>query len=302
MRKFILQVSCFLLLIILSLVFLVFQADGHTDAMYVKFATPRQNHLIIGTSRAAQGLVPSVFKQKLAIDMFNYAFTIMHSPYGKAYYTSIQKKLNPDTKDGVFIVSIDPWSICENNNTPNDETKFREQNLSVANTAVVDIKPNFLYIYHNFKGRYYQIITQKDKTSFTHDDGWVEIIANLDSALVAKVTRQKISDYREKNLPIYKFSANRFYYLQKIIAFLQQHGKVYLVRLPIHPSIYDIEQDLMPDFNAQINAMARQFSVPYLDLTPRNTEFTYTDGNHLWAESGKKVSAIVADWINTKPY
>jgi hypothetical protein len=297
MRKFILQVSCFLSLIILSLVFLVFQADGHTDAMYIKFTTPKQNHLIIGTSRAAQGLLPSVFKEKLAINIFNYAFTIMHSPYGKAYYTSIQKKLDPSTKDGIFIVTIDPWSICENNNTPNDETKFRESNLSVANTAIVDISPNPLYIYHNFKGRYYQILTQRDKISFTHSDGWVEIIANLDSAIVAEVTAKKIADYRHKNLPIYKFSALRYYYLQKTISFLQQHGKVYLVRLPIHPDILDIEQELIPNFNAQMQSLAQHFSLPYLDLTPRHAQFVYTDGNHLWAESGKKVSAIIADWI-----
>ena len=62
------------------------QVDGNTDPYYKRFTTPTNNSLILGVSKAAQGLQPQVFNNILnRKDLFNYSFTISSSPYGKLY-------------------------------------------------------------------------------------------------------------------------------------------------------------------------------------------------------------------------
>ncbi len=55
----------------------------------------------------------------------------------------------------------------------------------------------------------------------------------------------------------------------------------------------------MTDFNEKI-----QIIIPltngYFDMTKLKNEFRYTDGNHLYKESGKLVSTKIAEWIKEK--
>ena len=102
--------------------------------------------------------------------------------------------------------------------------------------------------------------------------------------------------YKTENLPQYQFSSLRLEYLQKTIEFLNQHGNVYLVRLPLHPDMMVIDNLLMPDFNEKIEQLA-PLSKGYFDMTVYNDEFSYTDGNHLYKSSGKIVTDKIAQWI-----
>ncbi len=52
----------------------------------------------------------------------------------------------------------------------------------------------------------------------------------------------------------------------------------------------------MPDFESKLQE-AKCIASGYLDLTRSNADFRYTDVNHLWKESGQKVSRIIAEWI-----
>ncbi len=58
----------------------------------------------------------------------------------------------------------------------------------------------------------------------------------------------------------------------------------------------EIENRLMPDFDSKLR-QAKSIAAGYLDLTKYNSDFIYTDGNHLYKESGKEVSRIIAKWI-----
>jgi hypothetical protein len=60
-------------------------ADGYSDSFYPKFTTPKQNNLILDTSKVAQGLNPYVINKILDIEMYNYSFSISSSPYGIKY-------------------------------------------------------------------------------------------------------------------------------------------------------------------------------------------------------------------------
>lgn len=297
MKKFILQITIFLILAVSCFIFILSRADGYTDGFYLRFTTPKQESLIIGTSRAAQGLQPQVFKDSGGLNIYNYAFTALHSPYGNVYLNSIKKKVRKGTGKGTFILTVDPWCISGDAKNPNDTSLFKEYQLILANTPHVDKKPNFGYLFNNLGGKYYEVFAGKIKPStFLHDDGWLEIFIAMDKSSVEKRTKTKIKEYRTNNLPSNKFSEVRFNYLKKTIEFLGHYGNVYLVRLPVHSGIMEIENELMPDFNEKI-ASAVKLSDGFLDMTPRNNEFTYIDGNHLYKESGKIVSKEIVNWI-----
>jgi hypothetical protein len=296
MQKFILQLSLFLLLVAITFSWILFSADGYTDAFYVRFTTPKQNSLILGSSRAAQGVQPQVFAKIMNLDIFNYAFTIHHSPYGKEYLTSIKKKINHESKDGIFIITVDPWSISSLTPNPNDSLKFRELNKCVSTTKIVDLNPNYYYLINNYIGRYYELIFNKSTQMFLHDDGWLEVSVSMDSLSKDSRIKSKIEAYRLKNLPYFKFSSLRFKYLLRTINYLKKNGKVYLVQLPIHADMKQIEEEFMPDFDSKIQEIV-PYTSGYLNLTEFSDLFIYTDGNHLHKESGKLVSQRIAKWI-----
>lgn len=83
--RFLHKIIIFSIPLIVIFAIVLGQADGYTDPFYIRFTTPKQNNLILGTSRAAQGLQPDVFKDILETDVYNYAFTVTHSPYGPTY-------------------------------------------------------------------------------------------------------------------------------------------------------------------------------------------------------------------------
>jgi hypothetical protein len=299
MKNFIIKTLAFSFVIILVFIWVCSKANGYTDPFYIRFTTPKQNSLILGTSRAAQGLQPKTFETILKKNIYNYSFTVAHSPFGKTYLNSIKKKINTNSKDGIFIITVDPWSLSSLTETPDDSLSFRELKLPLANTPLVSVNPNIIYLINNWNDKYYKLLSNKKSKMFLHKDGWLEVNINLDSIDVIKNIENKEKIYRENLLPKAKFSKTRFDYLKRTINFLNNYGEVYLVRLPIHPKIMQIENELMPEFNNLIKETLVSNN-GYLDLTNQNTDFNYTDGNHLHKTSGKEVSEIIAFWIYQK--
>lgn len=294
MKKFVFTVFYMFLLAVLGFFFVLSLANGYTDPFYIRFTTPKQTNLIIGTSRAAQGLQPSVLRSQLGTEFFNYSFSIMHSPFGPTYLKSIKKKLDT-TKSGIFIITVDPWSISSKTANPNDSINFREVMLCLGNTQKVNSKPNFQYLFKNLDGRYHNIL-MPNRLMYLHNDGWLELSISMDSVSVKKRLLSKIDSYRRNDLPLYKFSELRFNYLKETINYLKAYGAVYLVRLPMHPELFEIEEELMPDFNKKIEELAL-FTEGYYDMTSLNSSFVYTDGNHLYKKSGQEVSLKLSLWI-----
>lgn len=201
MRRFLLQTS-FISLILLGVILFVFSlANGYTDPFYVRFTTPKQSSLILGTSRAAQGIQPRILKKELGKDVSNYAFTLGHSPYGPTYLESIKRKLNDNEKGGIFIITVDPWSVSTKDSNPNDSLNFVEKTLCVGNTKNVHSKPNFEYLYKNLKGKYsdilYYLLYPQSSGMFLHDDGWLEVTIKTDSVILKKNLEERIDDYKK---------------------------------------------------------------------------------------------------------
>jgi len=299
MRRFLIQVCVFSLLPLTVCLVALSRLSGYTDPFYLRFTTPKQHSLIIGTSRAAQGLQPVVTNNILhRHDMFNYAFTIAHSPFGETYFKSIKSKLAPGTKDGIYIVAVDPWSISNTSKDPDDADNFAEQDFALGKMSFVNMNPNIFYIFCCYDKPLITLVKKnKDFSTFLHKDGWLEVTVPMDSVTVSTRLREKIFDYQTNYLPKFKFSNIRWQYLIKTISFLQMHGKVYLVRLPVHDEIYRIEAQLMKGFDDKMNTLAKELNVPYKNVALHGKAYEYTDGNHLTPASGKKVSAEVAEWI-----
>lgn len=283
----------FALLVFFGVLFL---ADGKTDAFYLRFTTAKQHSLILGTSRAAQGLRPDVLNSQLGTELYNYSFTLGQSPYGPTYYKSIKAKLDTTQDSSIFILSVDPYSISSSKENPNDTLSFPERELCLGNTIDVTSKPNFSYLYNNLGGRYYQILMPKLKEVILHDDGWLEVSVSMDSEQVDRRRQQRLRQYAEGPLKNRTFSLSRFASLKRIIKLLNRYGNVYLVRLPVHPDMRKLDNAMDPFFEQRIEELLPMVT-GFFDMAPFDDEFAYTDGNHIAKESAENVSLLVGEFI-----
>lgn len=296
MKLFIIKSLVFALLITGTLAIVLSFADGNTDNYYLRLTTPQQSNLLLGTSRTAQGLHPVIFDSIMDRKFYNYSFTVVYSPYGTTYLESIKEKLAEGVEDGIFVLEVNPWGLSSTTVDPNDSLNFRESTGILGNTPCVNCKPNYTYLLKNYGGDYYRLLTSNTSPAFLHDDGWLEISVPMDSLSVAKRLENKLRSYTDKYSQEYWYSSLRLDFLRQTIQYLKQHGQVYLVRLPIHPRMMEIDEQLVPDFEEKIQTVV-PYADGYLDLTPRNEEFEYTDGNHLHKSSGAQISRMVASWI-----
>ena len=213
MKTFILKITVFSTLLAMSFLVVFSLADGNSDPFYIRFTTPRQHSLILGTSRAAQGLQPSVInvlfsKAQIKNGIFNFSFNNPTSPYGATYFKSIQNKLQPNVTEGIYIVAVDPWSISSNTQDPNDSLNFPEMKLSLAKSKNVTCKPNITYLVNSYDELFFNIIVKKYQTSgkFVHNDGWLEVTFPMDSNAVGRRFDEQIKEYIKTNLPNFKYS------------------------------------------------------------------------------------------------
>ena len=304
MKKFLLKIVLFSFLCVPGLIGVLFLADGTSDSHYLKVSSPQQHSLILGTSRARQALKPDVLDEHLFPDrnetkMFNFAFTIGISPYGPAYFEAIQKKLDENTTDGIFILGVDPWILSSNKENPNDASMFRENERFLANLNVINSHPNFLYLLRFYDGPLYNIIKYRiNQTPFLlHKNSWLEVQAS-------PVT-EKNNNAVSRHLKIYTdltqnrlLSNKRLNYLEKTIQFLQNHGSVYLVRLPVHSKMFQLEDEFIPEFDELIKEISKRNEVNYISFRHFENLYGLNDAIHIHRNSADSLTQNIAEWIN----
>lgn len=300
MKRFFLQLLIFTIVPII-LIWLVFQlAGGKSDALYLKFTSPKQSSLILGTSKAAQGLQPSVFNKVLdRQDIYNYAFTLSHSPYGPTYYNSIKRKINEKSKNGVFIITVDPFTISKEIGTTDLLSNFKEKDLAVGQIKNVTSSPNYEYLLYHWDFNYFNLIARNFNIfnlGLVHKDGWVETNVSDNTLRVKERTKRNLKEYYKK-AKVLEYSELRFQYLEKTINFLRNYGTVYLVRLPVSKPILKLENSVIYDFDQKISFLSKKYRINYLNLTSHQETFGFLDGNHLDEISARTVSTIIAKWI-----
>jgi hypothetical protein len=277
--------------------------DGTALIYFYKCSSPRQHSLIIGTSRASQAVMPAVLKDSLGIDILNFAFNGSTSPYGSVYSHAIEEKLVEDSSTpGLFILSVDPWSLRIMTDSLTGEEEFPEEKQILNKLYFFNGYPNIEYIAKDYNQSWGNIAYsrwRKNSSITGHEDGWIEVMRTLDSTEIETRTKGKAEGFR-KSLRESSIAQYRVDEMTKLISRLNNRGKVYLVRLPVSETIFEIEQDFYPAFDSLITSIADSFGVPYLNMQPLQTEMVFNDGHHINRTYAPKCSAMIASWIKSK--
>jgi len=311
MRSVVIKIVISFIIVLATHLVLAFLANGTTDQYYQKFTLKSSPNLILGTSRASQGLNPVFFNDILEENDFqNFAFTLKSSSYGEVYFNAVKEKTKRIDSGGCFILSIDPWCISQE--------KGKTINSSDSSSVLFGInhfdqKPNFEYLWKKFPYGWgmiafrnfekfilkanYRYFNENVNGSFAQvaPDGYLRVYPSLDSLFVVKKEIRTFREYEKKTHQMV-FSEERFYYLAKLIDLLKSKGEVYLVRLPVHKTMLEIEEDYLAGFNSHISTLLTKAD-GYFDLIEAPLDNVYIDGNHLYSESATKVSQYLATEI-----
>lgn len=306
MKKSIYRLIKFSILPLLFICYAIYLTGKTTDDFYKRFSSPQQNSLILGSSRAAS-MNPEIIDRIIHPDypeakLYNYAFTWAHSPYGPKYLESIKKKLKPDTKKGIFIITVEPTALMVYKNEPDDPQFYIENDKSVAKTSLVAVNPNLEYLLESYNFSITNEINKKirpEKNPMIEvsvlDNGQIhgKVIKRFSAEKRKEVNAEKMKELK-KRLNDLKISTVRLDYLSKTIDFLKQHGKVIVIRMPVSKISYNIENSAVPDFDKIILHITETEKVPYVNYNNYPNHYQWVDEVHLEPSSMDTFSEVIA--------
>lgn len=297
MKKFVIKCVIFLLLFGGIFIWMLSRYGGYADYFYVKFTTPKQHSMILGDSRSMQGILPSIVNRNLDNQfekpVYNYSFTLGQIAYGPAYLESIKRKLDPNTRNGVFILNVSPWILTERELDDPQNNRYFESDMPPHNMQSVDRKPNLEYVYRNFSYFHFKAIFRG--ITQTHEDGWLEQQLPTDQSELKQWKIDLLQDFGQK-AKTWKPSSYRMAALNETVAYLSRYGKVYLVRMPVDAEVLAIEDDFWADFDAQVKSVSVKNRAPYFRFGAGR--FTTYDGNHLDNSETVRFTKVLCDSIN----
>jgi hypothetical protein len=300
MKKFLLKLSFYLAAGMLVFAVLGSFADGNTDDNYMHFAVEKPHNIILGDSRGSQAVLPSILKNKLHQNFDNFSLNVVQSPYGPIYLEALKRKINSDTKNGVFILTVDPWNLSLDKNVKSLKD-FPEEHSPLKNMYTYDFSPNYEYLLRNYGRSWFKIFTEREakgrSNTYLHKDGWLEVNVNMQKDSVAKRETEKVDVFYANLVKTQSLSQKRLNSLEDMIKYLQPRGTVYLVRIPGSERLMKLENSYLPDFNEKMKAISKNYNIKFFDFSSKAKDYIYTDGNHMYKESGKVFTAQVADSI-----
>ncbi len=299
MKKFLFKISFYIIGVIAVLLFLGSFADGNTDDNYRHFTGPKPSNMILGDSRGVQAIVPDVLDSKFKGRTFNnFAFNIADSPYGNIYFEAIKKKIDPDTKNGIFILTVDPWSLSADKSL--EEKDLPETRSPLADMHFYDVDPNYEYLSRNYSRSWFNIYKDREEVAksntYLHKNGWMEVTVDVHPDTVAARTEKKVEEVVVSSKK-QEISSYRLHALEDIIKFLKAKGSVYIVRIPPSEKVLEIEKIYSPDFSKKMKNISKKYGAKFFDFAPKANDYIYTDGNHMYKTSGRLFTAQIADSI-----
>jgi len=264
---------------------------GMTDYAYKRFTSEKQSSLIIGTSRAAQGIQPRVInkyfsKNEFDLPIYNFSFSVLDSPFGEVYFNAIKKKVLQTNKNSLFIIAVDPWSLSLINERSDNDWHFSEYKRCLNLIYFINVKPNFEYLFRYFRPSieptWWSIFT-RSRTGHLNDDGWYEVNLKMEPTMAKKNIEAKMEFY-------YKYrtvkSKDRINALVMTIGYLKNFGSIYLCRIPVCKEMFLLEDKMWKDFDEDMSKIANEYSIPYFSFRNDYKRFRTTDGNHLYKDDG----------------
>ena len=296
-RKSILKLSLFSVLPLLVIGYAIFLTGKQTDDFYKRFISKQQHSLILGSSRGS-GINPAILDPIIQskhpnVKFYNYAFTWGHSPYGPKYLESIQKKLDPKTKDGIFVVIVEPTALMVTRAKPDSPEYYFENDKSVAKTSFVNMNPNLEYLMESYdysltRALNLKILPPKNPMAEVEilDNGKMEVkmIKDYSPEKRAEENKRKMAEF-QKRIDDLKWSEKRLKYLGETITFLQKHGKVIVLRMPINRVPYQIEENAVPFFDSKMEELSVQLKVNYANYNKITNNYQCIDQVHLSNQS-----------------
>jgi len=309
MRKFLRNILFYLLGlagITFLYILLLYLRPDFVDDFYYRFTTPKARSLVLGTSRPAQGIKPSVINELVCNEknaIINHSFALGPSSFGPNYFKEIKQKLLNDSQNGLFIISVDPWSLTTGiDNVEDDSLLFFEhqQNLFVGNLRSSSSNPNFDYLINHWNNKFLGFVNAfKHMINYggilqLHADGWLEVSIAMDPKSIQQRIISSTKGYEEKKVML---SNTRLDYLEKIIRYLEKWGSVHLVRMPVSLEMESLEKERFPDFDSFIELIATRNNVPYFNFINESGNFQTIDTHHLYKEESERFTRILCDLI-----
>lgn len=299
----------FFLLGVLAFIYLlvIYFRPELVDTFYGRFTTGNPNSLVLGTSRSAQAIKPSIINDRICTEenaIMNHSFAVGPSSYGPNYYREIVQKLNPEASNGLFILSVDPWSLAtENINVDDDSTLFYEvvEELFVGNLSSSSSNPNFDYLEDYWSNRFspfgngFKHMIHYEGLLELHPDGWLEVNITMDPAKLQHRINSSTEEYRVKTMYL---SNTRLGFLDKIIRYLEPRGEIYIVRLPVSPGMAEIEAEKFPGFDSRMLELSKKFGVPYYNFIGESGKYQTIDTHHLHQVESEKITHRICDSIS----
>lgn len=299
MKKFLIKIVPYFVAVLIVLAILGSYADGNTDDNYMHFAVKKPQNIILGDSRGSQAIVSGVLKNKLSTDFDNFSLNIVQSPYGQVYFKALKRKLDPETKNGIFILTVNPWSVSLSKSIKK-EKDFPEELSPLNDMHFYDWSPNYEYLLKHYTRSWFKIYTERAEVgrsnTFLHNDGWLEVNIDMNADSVAMRTHKKTMFYNDL-ANVVELSPERLEAFNEIINYLRTKGSVYIVRIPASKNLTAIENKKYPHFSKLLQDIAHQQNIRVFDFSKNYADYDYTDGNHMYKESGKKLTSQIADSI-----
>lgn len=277
--------------------------DGKTSIGLAKVSGPRQSHMIIGTSRIAQAVMPSVLEKEIGAPFLNFAIDAATTSYSPTYNRAIEQKLDPHASNGKFILAMDPWCITGFYHPKNGTVMYPEKKTPLGQLQTFNWPLNIEYLIRDYHEGWGSIILThlRDNSTVTgHRDGWVEVTRNTDEDFVQSRKEKKIAA-KKKEIDHAFVSEEKKQALYSLIKKLKAHGKVYLVRLPVDPDYYLLEEEFYPGFQLFVDSLVRDYGVPFLSMQNMTSEVAYNDGHHINKKYAPLISERIAQWIQSTP-
>ncbi len=310
MKKYIYNTLLYIFLlgiVVILYIILIFFRPDLVDSFYYRFTTDKANSLILGGSRSAQGIKPDVINKMVDLDenkIINHSFALGPSSFGPNYYREVTKKLSKESTNGLFIISVGPWTLATGMaNIEDDSTKFFEveEKLFVGNLKSSSINPNFDYLFNYWNNKFspfeniIKSIINYEGLIRLHEDGWLEISIKMDTAANNARIKRSEEEYKIKQV---KLSNTRLYFLDKITGYLNNYGNVILVRMPVTSQMKIIENNKFPEFDELIQLIADKYEVQYFNFIKESGKFLTTDIHHLYKDDAERFTYMLCDSIN----
>lgn len=310
MKSILLKTSILAIVLIACYYFFMGQLARHfVNDNYSKF-THQAPSLIIGLSRAHNGISPAILDSMLQSfphqgEFLNFAFEKSQSPYGEVYLEAIKKKIPKNTTRGIFILGVSPASFTAPAYlTTAKDIKENDEKSLIGKISELNKNPNYEYIRKGYGGSLYKALFPYNPqvTTVFHSNGWEEFKLysgnyHVSENDVAKWTSQTMGGYKKlmKTNPEV-VSSYRLESYKQLIRYLKQHGQVLVVRMPVDPLVLSMEEQWWKEFNTEMTLISASFEVPYFDFSDATQYKTY-DGSHLSSEYAKEFSVQLAKEI-----